>query len=226
MSKKIRNHGVQKIVCNEDVEIRVENRIKTNGEIQCNKPDLFIHDKRKNLITLIEVGITSQDNLQTVETEKLRMYDILDNELRSIYKCKVEIIPFVLTWDGVITKYHSMYVKKLRKYDFLANELSLIYKCKVEIIPFVLTSISVITKYHSMYDNKLSIPPKIQAYIQIIVLKKTLESIFLDFRRGLQEECKKKDLSDIAITLMEKKEGTDSNTAEKERNIRFKLTHK
>ncbi|KAL6120324.1 hypothetical protein NUSPORA_02959 [Nucleospora cyclopteri] len=44
--------------------------------------------------------------------------------------------------------------------------------------------------------------------------QKTLESISLDFRRGLQEECKKKDLSDIAITLMEKKEGTDSNTAE------------
>ncbi|KAL6122647.1 hypothetical protein NUSPORA_00170 [Nucleospora cyclopteri] len=65
-----------------------------------------------------------------------------------------------------------------------------------------------------MYVKKLSIPPKIQAYIQTIVLKKTLESISLDFRRGLQEECKKKDLSDIAITLMEKKEGTDSNTAE------------
>ncbi|KAL6122508.1 hypothetical protein NUSPORA_00426 [Nucleospora cyclopteri] len=47
----------------------------------------------------------------------------------------------------------------------------------------------------------------------IIYIKK-LESISLDFRRGLQEECKKKDLSDIAITVMEKKEGTDSNTVE------------
>ncbi|KAL6122349.1 hypothetical protein NUSPORA_00589 [Nucleospora cyclopteri] len=112
-SKKIRNHSVQEIVCNEDVEIRVDNRIKTNVNIQCNKPDLFIHDKRKNLITLIEVGITRQDNLKTVETEKLRKYDLLANELSLIYKCKVEIIPFVLTWDGVITKYHSLYAKKL-----------------------------------------------------------------------------------------------------------------
>ncbi|KAL6120431.1 hypothetical protein NUSPORA_02843 [Nucleospora cyclopteri] len=104
-SKKICNHSVQEIVCNEDVEIRVDNRIKTNVKIQCNKPDLFIHDKRKNLITLIEVGITSQDNLQTVETEKLKKYGLLANELSLIYKCKVEIIPFVLTWDGVITKY-------------------------------------------------------------------------------------------------------------------------
>ncbi|KAL6120809.1 hypothetical protein NUSPORA_02398 [Nucleospora cyclopteri] len=67
---------------------------------------------------------------------------------------------------------------------------------------------------------------KIQANIQTIVLKKTLESISLDFRRDLQEECKKKNLSDIALTLMEKKEETDSNTAEYERSNKFKLTHK
>ncbi|KAL6120643.1 hypothetical protein NUSPORA_02590 [Nucleospora cyclopteri] len=96
-SKKICNHSVQEIVCNEDVEIRVDNRIKTNVKIHCNKPDLFIHDKRKNLITLIEVGITSQDNLQTAETKKLKKLDLLANELNLIYKCKVEIIPFVLT---------------------------------------------------------------------------------------------------------------------------------
>ncbi|KAL6122148.1 hypothetical protein NUSPORA_00813 [Nucleospora cyclopteri] len=63
-----------------------------------------------------------------------------------------------------------------------------------------------------MYVKKLLIPLKIQAYIQTIMLKKTLESISLDFRRGLQEECKKKDLSNI--TLMEKKKEFYSNTAE------------
>ncbi|KAL6120406.1 hypothetical protein NUSPORA_02870 [Nucleospora cyclopteri] len=71
-SKKIRNHSVQEIVCNEEVEIRVDNRIKTNVKIRCNKPDFFIYDKRRSKITLIEVGITTQDNLQTLETEKLR----------------------------------------------------------------------------------------------------------------------------------------------------------
>ncbi|KAL6120680.1 hypothetical protein NUSPORA_02551 [Nucleospora cyclopteri] len=64
-------------------------------------------------ITLIEVGITSQDNLQTLETEKLRMNDLLDIKLSLIYKCKGELIPFVLTWDDVITKFHIIYVKKL-----------------------------------------------------------------------------------------------------------------
>ncbi|KAL6120828.1 hypothetical protein NUSPORA_02371 [Nucleospora cyclopteri] len=64
-----------------------------------------------------------------------------------------------------------------------------------------------------MYVKKLSTPPKIQAYIQTIVLKKTLESIFLDFRRGLQKECRKKELNNIAFTLIEKEEETSSNTA-------------
>ncbi|TBU13093.1 hypothetical protein CWI38_0533p0020 [Hamiltosporidium tvaerminnensis] len=77
------------------------------------------------LITLIEVGITSQDSLQIVETEKLRKYDLLANELGLIYKCSVEIIPYVMTWDGI-------------------------------------------------------------AYIQSLVLKKTVETISFDRRRGLE----------------------------------------
>ncbi|KAL6120313.1 hypothetical protein NUSPORA_02971 [Nucleospora cyclopteri] len=44
-SKKIRNHSVQEIVCNEEVGIRVDNIIKTNVKIRCSNPDLFIHDK-------------------------------------------------------------------------------------------------------------------------------------------------------------------------------------
>ncbi|KAL6121067.1 hypothetical protein NUSPORA_02078 [Nucleospora cyclopteri] len=53
--QKKRNHSVQEIICNEEIEIRVDNRIKTNVKIKGN-------------MNLFEVGITSQDNLQTVET--------------------------------------------------------------------------------------------------------------------------------------------------------------
>ncbi|TBU00961.1 hypothetical protein CWI37_0847p0030, partial [Hamiltosporidium tvaerminnensis] len=84
---------VQEILDNDYAEIRVDNRIKTDVKIRNNRPDIFILDKKKNKITLIEVGITSQDSLQIVETEKLRQYDLLANELGPIYKCSVEIIP-------------------------------------------------------------------------------------------------------------------------------------
>ncbi|KAL6121849.1 hypothetical protein NUSPORA_01164 [Nucleospora cyclopteri] len=36
-------------------------------------------------------------------------------------------------------------------------------------------------KISHLYVKRLSIPPKIEAYIQTIVLKKTLENISLDF---------------------------------------------
>ncbi|TBU20456.1 hypothetical protein CWI38_0068p0060 [Hamiltosporidium tvaerminnensis] len=113
-SKRIRSHSVQEILDKEYAEIRVDTRIKTDVKIRCNRPDIFILDKRQNRITLIEVGITSQDSLQIVETVKLRKYDLLANELGLIYKCSVEIIPYVMTWDGIVTKYHKTYVKRLQ----------------------------------------------------------------------------------------------------------------
>ncbi|TBU06592.1 hypothetical protein CWI36_0417p0020, partial [Hamiltosporidium magnivora] len=40
-------------------------------------------------------------------------YDLLANELGLIYRCSVEIIPYVMTWDGIVTKYHKSHLKRL-----------------------------------------------------------------------------------------------------------------
>ncbi|TBT98712.1 hypothetical protein CWI37_1631p0010, partial [Hamiltosporidium tvaerminnensis] len=76
--------------------------------------------------------------------------------------------------------------EKLRKYDLLANELGLIYKCSVEIIPYVMTWDGIVTKYHKSHLKRLEIPMNVEAYIQSIVLKKTVETISFDRRRGLE----------------------------------------
>ncbi|KAF7684614.1 hypothetical protein TCON_0200 [Astathelohania contejeani] len=70
--KKLRCHSVQEVMENEKAEIRVDTRIRTDILIKNNRPDIFIYDKKENEIILVEVGITSQDNLQIVETEKKR----------------------------------------------------------------------------------------------------------------------------------------------------------
>lgn len=85
----------------------------TDIKIQNNRPDIFIYDKKRKELTLIEIGITNQDLLQEVENEKKRKYDLLANELGLMYKCKTKIIPFVLTWDGVVTIHHKRYMKEL-----------------------------------------------------------------------------------------------------------------
>ena len=112
-SKKLKVHSVQEIVANEFVEIRVDTRIKTDIKIQNNRPNKFVLDKSRKEIIFIKVGITNQDLLQTVETEKTRKYDVLANELSQIYKCKSKIILFVITWDVVVTKYHKQHNKNL-----------------------------------------------------------------------------------------------------------------
>ncbi|KAF7682554.1 hypothetical protein TCON_2221 [Astathelohania contejeani] len=77
-------------------------RIKTDILIKNNRPDIFMNDKKENEITSVEVGITSQDNLQIVKTEKKRKYDFLANKLGLLCKAKTNIIPYVMTWDGVV----------------------------------------------------------------------------------------------------------------------------
>ena len=54
---------------------------------------------------------TSQDCLQTVEVEKLGKYDLLANELGLIHGRRTQIISYVLTWDGIVTKCHKRYRK-------------------------------------------------------------------------------------------------------------------
>ena len=70
----------------------------------------------------------------------------------------------------------------------IANELALSYKCKVKIIPYVMTWEGLVTKYHKKHRNEIGIHIKTEAYIQSLVLKKTLESISFDRRRGIEEE--------------------------------------
>lgn len=145
-TRKIRSHSVQEVMSNDRAEIRVDTRISTDIKISHNKPDIFVLDKKKKEILIVEVGITNQDLLTIVENEKLRKYDLLANELGLIYKAKTKIIPYVMTWDGVVTNYHKRYIKELE------------------------------------------IQPSLEAYIQSVVLKKTLESISLERRRGHDED--------------------------------------
>ncbi len=144
-SKRLRTHSVQEINANSNVEIRVDTTVATSTKQSANRPDIVIHDKKRREIIIIEVGITSQDQLQIVESEKKRKYDVLANEMGSMHNCKTRIIPYVMTWDGIVTKYHSAYSKEI------------------------------------------GLTTRVQAYIQYIVLKKTLESISFDYRRGSED---------------------------------------
>lgn len=89
----------------ENVEIRVDIRIKT--DVKYKRSDLFVHDKKRKEITQIEVDITNLDLLNQVENEKTRRHDLIASEIVLTYKCKVKIIPHLMTWERLDKKSHK-----------------------------------------------------------------------------------------------------------------------
>ena len=112
-NKRLRTHSLQEISANTNVEIRVDITMATSTKKSANRPDIVVHDKKRREIIIIEVGITSQDQLNIVENEKRRKYDVLANEMEAMHNCKTKITPYVLTWDGIATKFHKSYTKEL-----------------------------------------------------------------------------------------------------------------
>ena len=80
-----------------------------------------------------------------------------------------------------------MEVEKQHKYDMLAKEMSMTYKCKARIVPYVMAWDGIVTKHHRRHVEALGLSPHAEAYIQALTVKKTLESISYDHRRGIHE---------------------------------------
>ncbi|OTF69781.1 hypothetical protein BLA29_010412, partial [Euroglyphus maynei] len=140
-NKKLKGYKVENVITNDRVKIKSDVPILTENQIQCNKPDLFVHDLKENEITLIEVGITNKVSLPTTEITKSRKYELLAGELRSMNPgAKVKQVPVVLAWDALVTKHFTRHMAKLG-----LNE-------------------------------------RIQAYIQTEVLRRTCQSVLIDFR--------------------------------------------
>lgn len=58
----------------------MDTRIKTTSRLQANRPDIYVYDKERREILIMEVGITSQVLLTRVESEKAQKYGVLANE--------------------------------------------------------------------------------------------------------------------------------------------------
>ena len=71
-------------------------------------------DKSARIGTIIEIGITNQEELTAREHEKRSKYIHLADELKALYKLRrVDVIPLVWTWEGLVTKKFKHYAKHL-----------------------------------------------------------------------------------------------------------------
>ena len=62
----------------------------------------------------------------------------------------------------------------------------------------------VVTRHHKRYVKELKIYTTLEAYIQWIVIKKTLETISLETKRSIEEGLSRYDAAEDAITLSDK----------------------
>ncbi|TBU13810.1 hypothetical protein CWI38_0335p0050 [Hamiltosporidium tvaerminnensis] len=53
-------------------------------------------------------GHLNKTNFQILKTKLYISFEY------DIYQCGVYIIPYVITWDGIVTKYHEIYLKRLQ----------------------------------------------------------------------------------------------------------------
>ena len=75
------------------------------------------------------------------------------------------------------------------------------------IIPYVLTWDGLTTRCHGSYKKMLGIEDRTEAYIQSLILKKTFESISIDFRRSEETErysAYRRSLEEAAEKIFEK----------------------
>ena len=73
--------------------------------------------------------------------------------------------------------------EKIHKYRDLEGELAMMYPDTTIItIPVVMTWDGITTRYYKKYMEKIGIDKRLQAYMQYVTLKKTLESILIEFR--------------------------------------------
>ena len=101
---------ISKFKCGDSVKrngkiLLFDQTIKTTRSIKFNKPDLVMIDTVEGTINIYEIGVTTAKSASRVFAEKLDKYQILLNELLSIYKLnKGSVNPLIFTWNGLCTR--------------------------------------------------------------------------------------------------------------------------
>ena len=110
---RIRGFKLQKEYANKDLDIRIDKHIITDCNIKFNKPDITIIDKNNKTIKIIEIAITNALDLTKIENHKVQKYNELKNFLSSTYGYETFVIPFFISWDGLVTKRMSYVTRQL-----------------------------------------------------------------------------------------------------------------
>ena len=113
------NYDPPKIIQNEQAKLLWDFAVQTDHTINHNKPDIIIHNKFTNKISIIDIAIPNDYNVVEKRAEKIRKYVDLAIEIKTLWNVsKVDIVPIIIGANGIV---HGKFQDDYRKLDIEVN---------------------------------------------------------------------------------------------------------
>ncbi|TBU13546.1 hypothetical protein CWI38_0399p0020 [Hamiltosporidium tvaerminnensis] len=93
-----------------EIDYSFQSEYGNSDRIRTDTRHIFFDNGKKKTIHIYLRGITYHDSLQIIDTKKN-------------IECGVEIIYYVMTWGGIVTKYLNPYLKRLQVFFNLTVEI-------------------------------------------------------------------------------------------------------
>ena len=87
--------------------------VNTDKQINANRPDIIVKDKKANNCLMIDMTIPSERNVSIKQMEKLSKYKDLEMEVTKMWKMKTSTIPVSVRALGLITKGVGKYINQI-----------------------------------------------------------------------------------------------------------------
>lgn len=116
---------------NQNAKVLWNSDIITDRPVAHNRPDIFLFDRNENKGYIIDITVPLDDNVRRARMEKIEKYHELATEVKAIYQLvSVQIIPIVISSNGLTDKYLPDYLKQL-KLPNVPNLIALMQKSVV-----------------------------------------------------------------------------------------------
>ncbi|KAI5728961.1 hypothetical protein M8J77_023689 [Diaphorina citri] len=119
------------VIENENIKICWDIPMQTETNIINNRPDIVYVDKTTNSISIIDITIPLDDNINTAYSNKIAKYEDLRRQFKNIYNTNnVFIFPIVITTNGLVHKNTLSNLEKLK----IKNARNVVKKCQKSVI--------------------------------------------------------------------------------------------
>ena len=104
----------ENVTTKDDVIIMWDTDVITDINVESNRPDIIIHDKKKKTCLLIDVSVPNCQNIIKKEAEKITKYRDLEIEVQKCWNLKeIRTIPIVIGALGTVSEGIGGYIEKV-----------------------------------------------------------------------------------------------------------------